>query len=420
MKPPDISMEALGRQLMLRLDELGKVSDEPGRLMRTFLSPASLRANALVGGWMRDAGLTVTEDVFGNVIGTCAGPAGTRKLVIGSHLDTVTDAGRFDGPAGVLLGIAVAAALPDLPFGLEVVGFSDEEGVRFQSTWLGSRAYAGLITTEELSLRDEAGISVGELVAARRAEGYPEMVVTPGTLLGYLEIHIEQGPLLESQNLPLAVVQGIAGQTRVLAGFTGKAGHAGTTPMGGRHDALPAAAQMILETEAYARAHGPLVATVGKLEVQPGAGNVIPGSVRFSLDVRSPDNLMRRTALQHLEAFGAGLAQERQLSWHWEVKQDSSPVLFDRWLTNELEGVVADQQGTAPLLFSGAGHDAAVMAGVGPVAMLFVRCREGLSHHPDEYASPDDLVAALRAAVRFVRLFADEPDFASLLPCTTS
>lgn len=415
---PDISF--LARQVADRLDELGQVSDEPDRLVRTFLSPASLRANALAGRWMREAGLTVDEDTFGNVIGTRHGPAGTRKLVIGSHLDTVVDAGRFDGPAGVLLGIAVAAALPDLPFGLEVLGFSDEEGVRFQSTYLGSRAYAGQITAAELALRDHAGISVGELVAARRAQGYPDVVVAPGTLLGYLEIHIEQGPILESQNLPLAVVQGIAGQTRILAGFTGKAGHAGTTPMAGRHDALPAAARVILETEAYARAHGPLVATVGKLEVQPGAGNVIPGSVRFSLDVRSHDNVARRTALEHLNAFGAGLAQERQLVWHWEVKQDLSSVLFDQWLTDQLEGSVFDQQGPVPLLFSGAGHDAAVMAGIGPVAMLFVRCREGLSHHPDEYASPDDLAVALQAAVRFVRFLANEPDFASRLPCTTS
>ncbi len=420
MNYPDINFTARGSWLADRLDELGQVSDEPGHLVRTFLSPASLRANALVGGWMREAGLHVTEDVFGNVIGTRAGPAGTRKLVIGSHLDTVVDAGRFDGPAGVLLGIAVAAALPDLPFGLEVIGFSDEEGVRFQSTYLGSRAYAGLITPEELALRDESGISVGELVAARRAQGYSDVSMTPGTLLGYLEIHIEQGPILESQNLPLAVVQGISGQTRILAGFTGKAGHAGTTPMAGRHDALPAAARMILETEAYARAHWPLVATVGKLEVQPGAGNVIPGSVRFSLDVRSPDDAVLRAALQHLETAGARLAEERQLLWYWEVKQDSAPVLFDQRLTDQLEGAVFNQQGSVPLLFSGAGHDAAVMAGIGPVAMLFVRCRDGLSHHPDEYASPDDLTAALQAAVEFIRFLRDEPDFASRLPCTTS
>ena len=402
LSDPDISL--LARQVADRLNELGKISDEPGRLVRTFLSPASLRANALVGGWMREAGLTVVEDAFGNVIGLRRARAGMRKLVIGSHLDTVVDAGRFDGPAGVLLGIALAAALPDLPYGLEVVGFSDEEGVRFQSTYLGSRAYAGLITPDELALKDEAGISVGELVTARRAQGYPDVVVAPDTLLGYIEIHIEQGPILESQNIPLAIVQGIAGQTRVLAGFTGKAGHAGTTPMLGRHDALPAAAQVILEAEAYAKAHCPLVATVGKLEVQPGAGNVIPGAVHFTMDVRGFDDGMRRAALQHFEGFGAGLAQERQLSWHWEIKQDSPSVHFGRWLTDELEDLIFDQQGTVPLLFSGAGHDAAVMAGIGPVAMLFVRCREGLSHHPDEYVSPEDLTAALRAVVRLFEL----------------
>ena len=208
---PDITFAARAQQLADRLEELGQVSDEPGRLVRTFLSPASLRANALVGGWMREAGLTVREDAFGNLIGTRPGPAGSRTLVIGSHLDTVVDAGRFDGPAGVLLGIAVAEALPELPFTLEVAGFSDEEGVRFQSTYLGSRAYAGLITEEELALRDAEVVSVGELVAARRAAGFPDNPAAAPDLLGHLEIHIEQGPVLEAAGLPLAVVRGRPG-----------------------------------------------------------------------------------------------------------------------------------------------------------------------------------------------------------------
>lgn len=397
---PDIAF--LAGQLADRLDELGQVSDEPGRLVRTFLSPASLRANSLVGTWMREAGLTVAEDAFGNLTGRREGPPGSGKWVIGSHLDTVVDAGRFDGPAGVLLGIAVAAALPELPFGLEVVGFSDEEGVRFQSTYLGSRAYAGLMTGAELELRGTDGISVAELVGARQAAGFPNTPNKMPALLGYLEIHIEQGPVLEALNLPLAVVAGVAGQTRIWAGFTGKAGHAGTTPMALRRDALTTAARLILETEAYARAHPPLLATVGKMEVLPGAGNVIPGEVHFTLDVRSPDNAARRAALGHLEAHGAALAAEHGQTWHWEVKQNHDAVAFDPGMIALLAKSVAAQQPEVPQLFSGAGHDAAVMAEVCPAAMLFVRCREGLSHHPDEYASPADLAAALEATVRFM------------------
>jgi allantoate deiminase len=403
---PDLTLEA--RQLADRLEELGKVSDEPDRLVRTFLSPASLRANALVGQWMKEAGLTVDEDSFGNLIGTRPGPPGSGKWVIGSHLDTVVDAGRFDGPAGVLLGIAVAAALPELPFGLEVVGFSDEEGVRFQSTYLGSRAYAGLITEQELKLRGKDGISVGELVEARRREGYPDQPAEVESLLGYLEVHIEQGPVLEAAELPLAVVPGVAGQTRIWAGFTGKAGHAGTTPMPLRRDALTAVARMVLETEAYAKAHPPLLATVGTLEVRPGAGNVIPGEAGFSLDVRSPDNTARAAALAFLAERGAALARELQLAWHWQVKQDHGAVTFDARLTDRLAQAVAAQQSPVPHLFSGAGHDAAVMAGVCPAAMLFVRCLDGLSHHPDEYASPADLAAALQATVRFMLTLAEE------------
>ena len=402
MSYPDIDFTARGSWLADRLDELGQVSDEPGRLVRTFLSPASLRANALVGGWMREAGLSVREDAFGNLIGTRPGPAGCGTLVIGSHLDTVVDAGRFDGPAGVLLGIAVAAALPELPFTLEVAGFSDEEGVRFQSTYLGSRAYAGLITEEELALRDEAGVSVGELVAARRAAGFPDQPAAAPDLLGYLEIHIEQGPVLEAAGRPLAVVPGIAGQTRILAGFTGKAGHAGTTPMALRHDALTAAARVVLEAERLAMEQPPLRATVGKLEVKPGAGNVIPGQVTFTLDVRHPDDAARESAITALHDYGERLALERGLIWHWEIKQSHPAVTCDPALTSLLGTAVAAGQDQVPAISSGAGHDAAVMAGVCPATMLFVRCRGGLSHHPDEYASPADLAAALEAAVRFV------------------
>ena len=287
-----------------------------------------------------------------------------------------------------------------------MAGFSDEEGVRFQSTYLGSRAYAGLITEEELALRDAEGVSVGELVAARRAAGFPDQPAAVPDLLGYLEIHIEQGPVLEAAGLPLAVVPGIAGQTRILAGFTGKAGHAGTTPMALRHDALTAAARVVLEAERLAMEQPPLLATVGKLEVQPGAGNVIPGQVTFTLDVRHPDDDARESAIAALQAFCRELALERGLGWHWKIKQSHPAVACDPGLTSLLSAAVAAGQDRVPEVFSGAGHDAVVMAGVCPATMLFVRCRGGLSHHPDEYASPGDFAAALEAAVRFVLFLA--------------
>lgn len=405
---PDL-LRSPGAWLTERLAELSRISDDPACLVRTFLSPASHRANRLVAGWMEAAGLTVREDAFGNLTGIREGAPGSGTFVIGSHLDTVIDAGCFDGPAGVLLGIAAAAALPDLPYTLEVAGFSDEEGVRFQTTYLGSRAWAGLITPQELDCRGADGISVRALTAAREAAGFPAMPRAAAPLLGYLEIHIEQGPVLESENLPLAVVSGIAGQTRILAGFSGKAGHAGTTPMTLRRDALPAAAAMVLEAEALARRLPPLLATVGKLEISPGASNVIPCQVRFTLDVRHPDDTSRLTALEHLHAAGQKLALDRGLHWDWEVRQDNRATACDAALTDLLARAVAAGQPRVPRLWSGAGHDAAALAEVCPVALLFVRCRDGLSHHPDEYATPDDLAAAFHATVRFLRSLADPP-----------
>jgi allantoate deiminase len=247
------------------------------------------------------------------------------------------------------------------------------------------------------------------LTAARLEAGFPEAGADLANLMGYLEIHIEQGPVLEEAGLALGVVPGIAGQTRILAGFTGQAGHAGTTPMPLRRDALAAAARLVLEAESHAQLHPPLLATVGKMEVLPGAGNVIPGQVIFTLDVRSPDNTAREAALEHLEQFGKAEAAARRLTWHWQVKQSNPAVPCDTGLSARLTEAVAAGQPVAPRIFSGAGHDAAVLAGVGPAAMLFVRCRAGLSHHPDEYASPEDLIAALEAVVRFVLSLAASP-----------
>lgn len=406
LNPAALPLEILSAQVVLRLDELGQISDERGKLSRTFLSPASLRANLKVAEWMHEAGLDVSEDAFGNLIGRRPGPPGSKTLVIGSHLDTVLNAGRFDGAAGVLLGIGIASALHDLPFGLEIVGFSDEEGVRFQTTYLGSRAYLGLITPQELAMRDDHGVTVADAVRPRR--GLDEQVTKhrPDQLLGYFEIHIEQGPVLEAEDLPLGLVLGIAGQTRVHAAFTGQAGHAGTVPMNLRKDALAAAAEFILGVERFAISNPPLLATVGKMIVEPGAGNVIPGLASFTVDIRSPNNPDRKAAVANFLRLGASIAERRNLTWLWEEKQSNSAVACNPHLTQIVESAIAGQQAVVPKLFSGAGHDAVVMASHCPTAMLFVRCKGGLSHHPDEYASPGDLAAALEASIRFVTLLA--------------
>ena len=418
---------ALGatRQLVRWLDELGRISDERGRLTRTFLSPAMRRANAHVARWMRAAGLSVREDPVGNVIGRREGAtARAQTLLLGSHLDTVRDAGRFDGALGVLLPIVAVAKLRrrgvSLPFAVEVVGFSEEEGVRFSSAYLGSKGFSGQLRAADLALRDAEGVSVRE--AMRRWSGLtPGRFVRPGAkpnqrlearplhrrnLLGYVEVHIEQGPVLEKENLAVGVVSAIAGQTRGRVTFRGEAGHAGTTPMGLRRDALAGAAEFISAVEALARTTPSLVATVGTIAVSPGAPNVIAGEAAVSLDVRHPRDAERRNALKVALAVAKHIGRRRRLAVTWECTQDNAAVACSPQLTGVLQQSVEAIQRRSLQLVSGAGHDAVVMAAVAPVAMLFVRCRDGLSHHPDEYASPADIGVALEVMMDFLERLA--------------
>ena len=374
---------------MRRCDELGLVSDEPDRLTRTFHSPAMARANALVGGWMRTAGLEVREDAAFNLTGrwpSAAHPR-ARTLLLGSHLDTVRDAGRYDGPLGVLAALAAVEALRatgvELPFHVEVIGFSDEEGVRYQTSYLGSRALAGTLTRQDLRAIEEKGIA-----RAKRRRG---------ELLGYAEVHIEQGPVLEAGDLALGVVSGIAGQTRVRVEFSGRAGHAGTTPMALRRDALCAAAEFILAVE-----RAGVTATVGQIEARPGASNVIPAEVVLSLDVRHLDDARRRAAVGRLHQRALAVAEKRQVALRWTLVQETDRVACDPRLTRLLRAAAREHEPRAPLLPSGAGHDAAALAAVCPVAMLFVRCRAGLSHHPAESVQRADVAKAIAALRDFV------------------
>jgi allantoate deiminase len=407
-------MPAVVKKLTGMLEQLGRVTDEPGRLTRTFLSPAMRRANTLVGGWMQEAGLTVREDTVGNLIGRL--PAGPRAktLLLGSHLDTVRDAGKHDGPLGVLLPIVALAELRrrgvKLPFAVEVIGFSEEEGVRFASAYLGSEGYTGRLKPGTLNLCDADGISVSE--ALKKFNGgrfvLPKPAHKKSDLLGYVEVHIEQGPVLEEEKMAVGVVSAIAGQSRFKLTWTGKAGHAGTTPMELRRDALAGAAEFTLGIEAIARGTRGLVATVGTLSISAGAANVIPGEVVHTLDVRHARDAVRRAALFKIGRLASRIAKKRCLKVAWQRTQNNGAVDGSPVLTARLERSVKAVQGKNLSLVSGAGHDGVVMSALTPIAMLFVRCRGGLSHHPDEHASAADLGVALEVMTDFLQRLALE------------
>ncbi len=413
MRTRKTTMTNGARLVARRLDELGRVSEEADRLTRTFLSPAMARANARVAGWMRAAGMTVREDEAGNVIGRSEGARpGAKTLLLGSHLDTVRNAGRFDGAVGVVLPIVALAELRrrgvELPFAVEVLGFSEEEAVRFAGAYLGSKAYAGRLTAADLQLRDARGISLREAIEAHAGRRFvlPKAAHAKRELLGYVEVHIEQGPVLEAEGLAVGVVTAIASQTRGRIVFRGKAGHAGTTPMGLRKDALAGAAEFVLAVEKQARGEASLVATVGTIAVSGGASNVIPGETVLSLDVRHPGDATCARAVKALITRGREIAKMRGLGFEWEETMRSPATRCARPLVRLLNRSVAAVQGRSLELVSGAGHDAVVMAKLTEAAMLFVRCRDGLSHHPDEYASPADLGVALRVLEDFLERMA--------------
>jgi allantoate deiminase len=388
-------------------DELGAVSEEPGLLVRPYGSEAMRRATALVGDWMGAAGMEVRRDAVGNLIGRYAGE-GERTLLLGSHLDTVRDAGRYDGPLGVLVALACVARLHSrgerLPFAVELVGFADEEGLRFGTTYLGSSVFAGSFEPRLLELRGADGTALAD--AVRACGGDPDALSRAGRraddLLGYCEVHIEQGPVLERLELPVGVVSAIAGQSRISVSLRGEAGHAGTVPMDGRHDALCAAAELVLAVERTARVEPGMVGTVGRVAVEPGTGNVIPGAVELSLDLRHQDDAVRARTVERLRERAAEIGAARGVEVGWELRQESAAVPTDPALSKRLAEAVAAAGLPVERLPSGAGHDAAAVAAIAPVAMLFVRCRGGVSHHPDEAVEPGDVGVALDVLERFL------------------
>ena len=377
-----------------RCDALAAFSDDPGRLTRRFATPAWRAAGDAVEGWMREAGMATSRDAIGNVIGRLEG-AGAGTFVLGSHLDTVRDAGRYDGPLGVLVAIACAQRLRDE--GREVVAFADEEGVRYGTAYLGSATLAGTLDQALLERTDANGISMAEAIAAIGGEpgGVAAARRDPADVLGYCEVHIEQGPVLEDEDVPVGVVTAIAGQTRARVTFAGSPGHAGTVPMAMRHDALPAAAEWILAVEETARASDGLVATVGDARIDPGAANVIPGQVILALDVRHADDGALAAAATQLRQRADAIARARDLRSAWAPMQDNPAVECSPALTDALADAVSAAGHRVVRLPSGAGHDAVAMSAIAPVAMLFVRCAGGISHHPAESVAAQDVAVAI-------------------------
>ncbi len=390
-----------------RLESLGQITDTPPGLTRSFLSPASISAARQIMDWMEECGLRTSHDVMGNIRGCSAGPD-TRPLLLGSHIDTVIDAGKYDGALGIIVAIAavelLAAQGSPLSRPIEILGFSDEEGVRFQAAYLGSRACIGELNDEALAVKDESGRTVREIIVDEGwHEGAEEIRLHESDGTGYVEIHIEQGRVLEESGNALGVVPAICGQTRSLITLRGRAEHAGTTPMPMRQDALAGAAACVLAIENIAKSQPPLVATVGKLEVSPGASNAIPGRVTFTLDVRHPDDTRRETAVGAIESAIGEIALARSLEYVHEIVQSTPAVVCDPLIVSLLAKAIGGS-GSVPHIPSGAGHDAVMMSRIMPVGMLFVRCREGRSHHPDEAITEDDLAAAIAATARFINL----------------
>ncbi|WP_367948507.1 allantoate amidohydrolase [Rathayibacter sp. VKM Ac-2857] len=400
--------------IMARCDELAAVSSTRGAIERVYLSPEHARVNAMAARWMEDAGMRTWQDAAGNQCGRYEGATpGLPALLLGSHLDTVPDAGRYDGILGVMLAIAVVARLnaagTRLPFAVEVVAFGDEEGTRFGTALLGSRAVAGTWDEHWWELEDAHGTT---LVEAFHEFGLdPSRISTAARdaadVLAYLETHIEQGPYLEEADRALGVVSSIAGARRFALTLTGKAGHAGGVPFDRRRDALTGAAEAVLAVERIAREHG-AIATVGRLEAFPGAVNVIPGRVEFSLDLRAEFDDVRDTVWNEIEHAMSESARRRRLALTVEETHGAPAVVAADWLQDVVRtGIRATGDQEPMVLFSKAGHDAMAIADLTEYAMLFVRCEGGVSHHPEENVTEADVATALDAFEAAVLAFAE-------------
>ena len=398
--------------ILRRVYELAAISEDAtgATVTRRFGTPAFVRGRNLVQGWFEAAGLATRLDGIGNLRGRLASPRpGAKTFVLASHIDTVVNAGKYDGPLGVLMGLNLVESIiqqgTTLPFNLELIAFSDEEGVRFHTTYLGSKVVTGAFEPALLQKTDEQGITLAQAIAEMggNAATLTTDALPAAEWLGYFELHIEQGPVLWESGVPVALVMAIAGQQRVELTWTGMAGHAGTVPMPMRQDALAAAAEFVLAAEAFALAHGRgLVATVGQLRIPYSASNVIPGQVIHSLDLRSPDAGQLATAYADLQAQAEAIAARRGLALDWQLVQYTAPVACDLELNRLLGQAIAASGYEVDGLVSGAGHDAVPASAVAPATMAFIRCYKGISHNPLENVEPADVAAALEVAERFL------------------
>ncbi|MDE8651312.1 allantoate amidohydrolase [Novosphingobium album (ex Liu et al. 2023)] len=397
-----------GARAVARCDALGVApySDMAGGLYRGYLTPAYTAAQQALAGWMEAAGMAVRRDPAANLVGRYPGEvADAPALLIGSHIDSVRDAGRYDGPLGVMLGIECVDALRTrgrrMAFPIEVYAFGDEEGSRFPAAMLTSRAVAGTLDPAALDLADGEGVALAD--AGVDVAAYLDAARAPGSAMAYLEAHIEQGPVLEADGLAVGTVTGIAAQLRYEVTVRGMAGHAGTTAMRLRRDALAGAAAMVLAIEQVARCdNSDLVATVGRIEALPGAANVIPGEVRFTIDVRSGDAARRDRAARAILDRLREIAEARDLELATELIHDLPASPCDPALMDLMDDALADAGQPVRRLVSGAGHDAMVMAALCPTAMLFIRCKGGVSHNPAEHVDPADAEVALRVMLGFI------------------
>ncbi len=402
-------------EVIARCQTLARFSEDTGSIRRTFLSPPMRECHREIAGWVAPLGVTSRVDAVGNLrIVYPAAQLDAPRLLIGSHLDTVPNAGAYDGVLGVVLALALLSAIHDrkLPFAIEVVGFSEEEGVRFGTPFIGSRALVSNLDEELLSRQDARGISIRDAIAdfgLNPAE--ISQAAMHEDVLGYIEFHIEQGPVLENVNRPLGVVEAIAGQSRVEFTFVGQANHAGTTPMNLRHDALAAAAEWIGTVESHAQNTSGLVATVGAIQANPGAGNVIAGETRLSLDVRHRSDEERKRAVDYFVRQAEDIATRRGLKAKRNVLMDQLAVQMDPFLVKQVEHAIGQARCEPYRMVSGAGHDAMILAGKVPSAMIFLRTPGGISHHPAESVEVGDVEKAIECGVHLLEQLASSSEF---------
>lgn len=410
---PMSSSSPLGARAFQRLEALRLFTDDVGKITRLYLSPAHIRSIAFIADEMRKAGCDhVDIDALGTVTGRYEGRVKNQPaLLIGSHIDTVVDGGAYDGALGVIAGIGIIEALHQrgerLDFALEVLAFGDEENVRFPANLTSSRALAGTLEERALDARDQNGISIRDALHQNgfHLNDLKTLKRDPYTVIGYVEVHIEQGPVLEAEQCPVGVVTAINGATRWALTVRGEPGHAGTVPMLLRRDALTAAAEMALAVERIGRMYDSVVATVGRFQALPGAINVIPGEIRFTLDTRAPDDALREKVATMIAAECRSIAAHRHVTLEIEPLSSAKATPMASQFVSALSDAISRRQITPRLLPSGAGHDAMAMADLCPAGMMFVRCKGGISHSPLESMTEDDCDVALEVLLDFVKNF---------------